>query len=190
MKVCSYGEIRLLVIFLTSNFLMTSLQASNFMVKSGTFSTTTKVLNILSCFKTLTVDTSDKMTTTEEFFNTVSKDCCNKEAFLLCQFASEQLRLVSMCRCYSLMFMTAAMVWYRTSPKLYNNLYSPGFLGLPHRTRIRRVTSVLSVKDGFKVGTMKYLEMRVAKLISREKLVNLAMDEVHNLDVEQLFIFW
>ena len=98
-----------------------------------------------------------------------------------CQFTAEQLRLVSSprhCRRYSAMLMSAAMVWERTSPKLYDEMYNSGFFIPPNRETLRRLTKGLGVKEGLEVGTIKYLQLRVNKLNPRERLVNLAMDEV------------
>ena len=82
--------------------------------------------------------------------------------------------------------MSLAVVWDRTSPKLYEDLYHSGVLVLPHRTTLRRLTSALSVKEGLEVGTVQYLKMRIAKLTARERLVNLAMDEVHTARAVEL----
>ena len=56
---------------------------------------------------------------------------------------------------------------------------SSGVLILPHRVTLRRLTSALSVQDGLETSTIKYLEMLLAKLSPRDRLVNLAMDEVY-----------
>ena len=75
--------------------------------------------------------------------------------------------------------MSTALVWSRTSPRLCEDMRSSGLLILPHRVTLRRLTSALSVQDGLEIGTIKYLEMRLAKLSLRGRLVNLAMDEVY-----------
>ena len=74
--------------------------------------------------------------------------------------------------------MSAAMVWDRTGPKLYGDLYNSGLLVFPNRSILRRLTSALSVKEGVEVGIIKYLQLRVSNLNPRERLVNLTMEEV------------
>jgi hypothetical protein len=82
--------------------------------------------------------------------------------------------------------MSAAMVWDRTSPKLYEDLFNSNLLVLPHRSTLRRLTSALSVKEGLEIGTIKYLSMRYNKLNPKERLVNLAMDEVYTARAVEL----
>ena len=74
--------------------------------------------------------------------------------------------------------MSAAMVCERTSPKLYDDLNNSCLLVLPNREIPKRLNTRLSVKEGIEVCTVKYLRLRANKLSSRERLVNLAIDEV------------
>lgn len=62
------------------------------------------------------------------------------------------------------MLMSTAMVWYRTSPKLYDNLYNSDLLVLLHRLILRRLTFAFSTKKGQEVRTIKYLKLRISKL--------------------------
>ena len=99
------------------------------------------------------------------------------------RFTAEQLRLVVQPpkgRRYNSALMTKAMVWERTSPKLYQELRNSGILCLPSKAILRRLTSALSVTAGLDDGTMAYLKMRINKLSPRERLVNLALDEVYS----------
>ena len=61
---------------------------------------------------------------------------------------------------------------------MYDDMYNSGLLVWPNREILRRLTTLLSGKEGLEVGTVKYLTLRVNKLNPREVLVNLAMDEV------------
>ena len=95
-----------------------------------------------------------------------------EETALKCQFTAEQLRLVSSpphCRRYSAMLMSAAMVWERTSRKLYDDMYNSVLFIQPNRETLRRLTTGLRVKEGLEVGTIKYLQLRVNKLNPRER---------------------
>ena len=99
------------------------------------------------------------------------------------RFTAEQLRLAVQPprgRRYNSALMTKAMVWERTSPKLYEELRNSGMICLPSKAVIRRLTSALSVAAGLDDGTMTYLKMRINKLSLRERLVNLALDEVYS----------
>ena len=157
-------------------------KASKLTTKSGTFCNTTEVLNVLARLKTIHANSRDIMLSAADLLDQVSKEGENEEAILKCQFAAEQLRLVSTPpnrRRYSPMLMNAAMVWDRTSAKLYDDLYTSSLLVLPHRSTLRRLTSALNVKEGLEAGTIKYLQLRISKLNPRERLINLAMDEVY-----------
>ena len=146
----------------------------------GKLGTTTEILNILAFLKAQPLE-EGSVTLAIHFLCKVSTDDtvgCDKFG----EFAAEQLQLrVSPAskRRYSTKLMSTALVWSRTSPRLYEDMRSSGLLILPHRVTLRRLTSALSVQDGLEIGTMKYLEMRLAKLSPRERLVNLAMDEVY-----------
>ena len=70
------------------------------------------------------------------------------------------------------------MVCERTSHKLHDDLFNFCLLGLPNREILKRMTTELSLKEGLEVCTVKYLQLRVNKLCSRETLVNLEIDEI------------
>ena len=57
---------------------------------------------------------------------------------------------------------------------------------LPHSRTLRRLTSALQVNSGLDDGTMTYLSMRMKKLEPRQRLVNLAMDEVYTAQSVEL----
>ena len=87
----------------------------------------------------------------------------------MCRFAAKQLRLGIMpanARRYSTMLLSTAMIWARTSAKLYDDIQESGLMILPHKTTLRRLTSGLNVKEGLDEGTKTYMQMRINKLDS------------------------
>ena len=151
----------------------------------NSFQYTSKVLNVLANLNTITYDVEDTMATAAELLLNVKSDSNN---FYQCQFVGEQLRLASTstARRYSSNLLSAAIVWERTSPSLYEHLYNSHLLVLPHKSTLRRLTSALTVKEGLEAGTINYLKMRVSKLETKDKLVNLAMDEVYTARIVEL----
>ena len=152
----------------------------------GKLSTTSEVLNILAYLKAVTADSSDLRATAAQLLDRTSQE---NEDSIWAQFLAEQLRLANVPqkqRRYSTMLLCSAMVWDRTSPKLYDDLRSSGMLFLPHKVTLRRLTSALSVKEGLEVGTTTYLQMRIKKLNPREKIVNIAMDEAYTARAVEL----
>lgn len=140
-------------------------KASKLTAKCGIFANTTEVLNVLARPMNIACSSKDLILSAAEILDRVieKREDGSEESAVKCQFAAEQLRLVSSpphCRRYSAMLMSAAMVWERTSPKLYDDLYNSGLLVLPNRETLRRLTTELSVKEGLKVGTVKYLQLR------------------------------
>ncbi|KAF0287545.1 hypothetical protein FJT64_014052 [Amphibalanus amphitrite] len=156
--------------------------------RPGIFQSTAEVLNVLARLKSLQPCATDlKCAAAELIERAVAAD--RNDGLNVCQFAAEQLRLSSVPpnrRRYSQTLMSLAVVWDRTSPKLYQDLCHSGVLILPHKTALRRLTSALSVREGLEAGTVQYLKMRIAKLNARERLVNLAMDEVHTARAVEL----
>ena len=51
---------------------------------------------------------------------------------------------------------------------------------------MRRLTSALNLKEGLDPATIKYLSMRISKLNPKDKLVNIAMDEVYTKQTVEL----
>ena len=148
--------------------------------KSGYFQTTSEILNVLARLKSVSLNVKDLTTAATELLDRAGQ--ADSDEFAVCQFASEQLRLALTPvhqRRYSPALMSLAVVWERTSPRLYQDLCQSAVLALPHRSTLRRLTSALSVKEGLEIGTIKYLKMRLEKLTERQRLVNLAMDEVY-----------
>ena len=69
---------------------------------------------------------------------------------------------------------------------MYDTLRSSNILCLPHSRTLRRLTSAVQVSNGLDSATTTYLGLRIEKLQPRERLVNLAMDEVYtSQSVEQ-----
>ena len=135
-------------------------QASKLTAKSGIFANTTEVLNVLVRLNNIARSSKDLILSAAVLLNWVIEEgeAGRKETVLKCQFTAEQLRLVSSpphCRRYSAMLMSAAIVWERTSPKLYDDMYNSGLLVLPNRETLRRLITGLSVKEGLEVGTVK-----------------------------------
>ena len=67
----------------------------------------------------------------------------------------------------------------RTSPHLYKLLYCSDIFCLPHPKTLRTLTSALKVDSELSGPTMTYLKLRVDQLEPKDRLVNLAMDEVY-----------
>ncbi|XP_043198377.1 uncharacterized protein LOC122368484 [Amphibalanus amphitrite] len=158
-----------------------TLRAADLTSVPGSFETTTEVLNVLAFLKAQSLKDGNVMTALH-FLQKISTDDAAGSCGTFGEFAAEQLQLrlsPAKRRRYSTTLMSTAVVWSRTSPRLYEDMRSSGLLVLPHRVTLRRLTSALSVQEGLEIGTIKYLEMRVAKLSPRERLVNLAMDEVY-----------
>ena len=158
--------------------------------KPGCFQSTAEVLNVLARLKSSHLSAMDLRGAAAKLLDrAVEADGDGADELNVCHFAAEQLRLASVPpnrRRYSQSLMSLAVVWDRTSPKLYEDLSHSGVLILPHKTALRRLTSALSVREGLEIGTVQYLKMRIGKLNARERLVNLAMDEVHTARAVEL----
>ena len=156
--------------------------------KPGLFQSTTEVLNVLARLKSLKLSAKDLIVSAANLLDRAT-EADSGDRLTVCQFVAEQLRLVSVPanrRRYSQALMSLAVVWDRTSPKLYEDLCHSSVLLLPHKKTLRRITSALSVREGLEIGTEKYLKMRIDKLSERERLVNLAMDEVYTARAVEL----
>ena len=163
-----------------------SSKASKLTNKSGICGSTTEVLNILALLKTLTVDSKTAMNYAAELLDTTNDEF---SSYQQSQFIAEQLRLAllpSHGQRYSSSLMSIALVWFSISPKLYEDLYHSNLLILPHMSPLRRLTSALNLKEGLDPATVKYLSMRISKLNPKDKLVNIAMDEVYTKQTEEL----
>ena len=117
---------------------------------SGILANTTEVLNVLARLKNVTRSSKDLIFSAAELLNRVMEEGedGSKESALKCQFAADQLRLVSSpshCRRYNAMLMSDAMVCERTNPKLYDDLFDSCLLVPPNRETLRRMTTGLSV---------------------------------------------
>ena len=139
--------------------------------------------------KGMDVNETDRLNAAADVLDQATEDKEDSFTVEFGQFYAEQLRLCTTPakrRRYSPMLLSAAMVWQRTSPKLYEDLRNCGLLILPHRVTLRRLTSALSVKEGLEIGTLKYLKMRVNKLSQLERVVDIAMDEVYSARAVEL----
>ena len=142
------------------------------------FQSAAEVLNVMARLKSLRHDAELMSAAAELLERSVEAD--GADDLSVCQFAAEQLRLASVPPNrwrYSQALMSLAVVWDRTSPKLYEDQCHSGVVILPHKTTLRRLTSALIVSEGLEIGTVTYLKMRVAGLNQRERLINLAMDD-------------
>ena len=143
-------------------------------------------MNILALLKTLTVDSKTAMNYAAELLDTTNDEF---SSYQQSQFIAEQLRLAplpSHGRRYSSSLMSIALVWFRISPKIYEDLYHSNLLILPHMSTLRRLTSALNLKEGLDPATIKYLSMRISKLNPKDKLVNIAMGEVYTKQTVEL----
>ena len=162
--------------------------ANGLTAKSGSLQSTAEVLNVLARLKSLNPTGKNLIASAADLLDRAA-EAEGGDELTICQFVSEQLRLASVPakgRRYSQALMSLAVVWDRTSPKLYEDLCRSTVLVLPHRKTLRRLTSALSVREGLEIGTINYLKMRVARLSERERLVNLAMDEVYTARAVEL----
>ena len=162
--------------------------AAGLTAEFGSFQSTAEVLNVLARLKSLNIAAKDLIASAADLLDRAA-EADGGDDLSICQFVAEQLRLASVPargRRYSQALMSLAVVWDRTSPKLYEDLCRSSVLLLPHRKTLRRLTSALSVREGLEVGTVNYLKMRVERLSERERLVNLAMDEVYTARAVEL----
>lgn len=171
------------------NLFFSSLQVADITAKLGHFCTVDEVVNVLARVKDLTTDTRDQLEAAATILDTLTQQRVEDEVRLVATFAAEQLRLVSRSRRsrrYSPFLLGNAVIWNRTSPKLYQAMHNSALFCLPHPRTLRRLTSALQPKSGLDSATMTYLGMRVGKLEPSERLVNLAMDEVHTAQSVEL----
>lgn len=159
--------------------------------KSGFVGRVSDVQNLLARLKYFSSDKKDIMMAAAELLDTVadSDEHQANECRAVAKFTAEQLRLVTSHpnrRRYSSALMTMALIWEKTSPKLYQDICSSDVICLPSRSVLRRLTSALNVKAGLEEGTMTYLKMRFEKLEPRERLVNIALDEVYSAQAVEL----
>ena len=144
-------------------------------------STVTETLNILARLKSLDVSTEDEAVAAASMLDCLAQHQTSDVA-PVAKFAAEQLRLSirqSNTRRYSSGLLSTAIVWDRVSPKLYQMIQGSPFLCMPHTRTLRRLTSALQVTTGLDCTTKSYLSMRISKLEPRERLINIAMDEVY-----------
>ena len=140
--------------------------AAGLTAEPGIFHSAAEVLNVMARLKSMPPDNMDLKSAAAELLDR-AVDADGADELNVCQFAAEQLRLASVPpnrRRYSQALMSLAVVWDRTSPKLYEDLCHSGVVVLPHKTTLRRLTSALSVREGLEIGTVTYLKMRVAGL--------------------------
>ena len=160
-------------------------------IKSQKFSTTSQVLNVLARLKTLFVDTASRLQFAAQGLDDICDDLSSDDVSTrpLLTFAAEQLRLVtkqSNGRRYSSNLLGNAVVWERSSPKLYDQLQRSALFCLPTSKTLRRLTSALQMGTGLDEATMAYLGMRVKTLGQRDRLVNLSMDEVYTAQAAEM----
>ena len=82
-------------------------------------------------------------------------------------------------RRYSPLTLSNAIVWDRTSPKLYKVVQKSTMFCVPTSKTLRHLISALQVGTDLNSGAINYFGMRAVKLEPGERLVNLAMDEVY-----------
>ena len=150
--------------------------------KSDRFASVAEVVNVLARVKHMDADAQDRLEVAAQMLDAVAGSAAEENMSVVTAFASEQLRLVtkpSRQRRYSSLTLSNAIVWDRTSPKLYKLMQESSMFCLPTAKTLRRLTSALQVSSGLSSGTMAYLGMRIEKLEPRERIVNLAMDEAY-----------
>ena len=148
-----------------------------------------EVLNVLVRVKSLTVRSKARLELAAKILDPLTDSNIDEEIRLVVTFVTEQLRLASKparSRRYSPLLLSAAVVWDRISPKLYETLYMSKMFCLSHFKILQRLTLALQVNAGLDSSTMAYLGMRIEKLEPRERLVNLTMDEVYTAQYMEL----
>lgn len=148
-----------------------------------------EVVNVLARLKSLTPDINDHLETAVHILDSLLEEEVEENIRLVATFTKEQLSLVSKQvnnRRYSSFLLSNAVVWDRTSPKMYEMLQNSNMFCLPHSRTLRRLTSALLVRNGLDSATLAYLRLRIQKLEPRERLVNLAMDEVYTCQSVEL----
>ncbi|XP_043208122.1 uncharacterized protein LOC122373815 [Amphibalanus amphitrite] len=147
----------------------------------GAFSSVSEVLNVIARLKSVTVTVAARLSAATTLLDTIAESS-DGDVCPVVSFCAEQLRLVAKPannrRC-SQELLGNAVIWERMSPKLYSTLQQSPLLCIPHSKTLRRLTSALQVSAGLDSTTMAYLRMRVEKLAPRERLINMAMDEVY-----------
>ncbi|KAF0314767.1 Transposable element P transposase [Amphibalanus amphitrite] len=178
-NVSVYGD---LTYKMHSNGVLVSDKKMTDITKTERFTSVAEVVNVLARVKHLNADAQDHLEVAAQLLDAVAGSSAEEKMCQVAAFASEQLRLAvkpSRKRRYSSSILSNAIAWDRTSPKLYRMMQESAMFCLPTSKTLRRLTSALQVGTGLNSGTMTYLGMRVEKLEPRERLVNLAMDEVY-----------
>ena len=156
---------------------------------TGRISSVSEVLNVLARLKSISVDTASRLQSIAALLDSVAETNDNDGICAVVTFCAKQLRLITKPvthRRYSQTLLGSAVIWDRISPKLYSVLQQSTMLCLPHSKTLRRLTSALQVSAGLDSATMTYLGMRLEKLQPRERLVNLAIDEVYCAQMVEL----
>ena len=98
------------------------------------------------------------------------------------QFLKEQLSLLYnsvRTRRYSMSLMALAIIWQHTSPAAYRQILADGVLTLPTVRRIQQLSTAVTVDLELSSATVAYLSAKLSKLIDKDKVVSLLIDEVH-----------
>ena len=172
-----------------SNGVQLAIKETSDITKSGTFMSVGELLNVLARVKSLAVGSKARLEVAAKILDPLTDSNTDEGIRLVATFVTEQLRLACKLprnRRYSPFLLGAAVVWDRISPKLYETLYMSNMFCLPHSRTLRRLTSALQVNAGLDSSTMAYLGLRIEKLEPRERLVNLAMDEVYTAQCMEL----
>ncbi len=97
-------------------------------------------------------------------------------------FLCEQLELAlktPATRRYSNDLLACCTLWENTSPALYKQIVSEGFLSLPSVRRIHQLSQALLTETGLKPSTFAYLKARSKNLSPYQKLIIVMFDEIY-----------
>ncbi len=148
--------------------------------------TLTSISNILALLKNVAEAKS-----TMEFLPDYVNRCCERminlaendsELSKKIGFLSEQLQLAmrsKVHRRYSKDLLACSVMWENTSPSLYKQMVSEGFLTLPSVRRMHQLSNALITETGLQPSSIAYLQARFQKLTDWERLIVLMVDEIY-----------
>ena len=124
--------------------------------------------NILAHLRALENDNDGVMRATlQNCTNLMDKLCCGTEEHCKVLFLREQLLLAftpKNSRRYSSDLLATAVLWKTSSPSLYKQMRSEGYLTLPGFGYLQRLTTSLNVETGLSQSTFTYLQARAERL--------------------------
>ena len=75
--------------------------------------------------------------------------------------------------------MLQCCVWFRVSPKLFRQIYNSNSFIVPSPRSCKRLLATLKFKSVIDNYTQSYFKLKAARLDDKDKVVHMAIDEVH-----------